>query len=35
MRMKGLWEVMEILGVLFAWLLVSIYLVPRVKGGFS
>jgi len=33
--MKGFWEVMEILGVLLFWLLVSIYVVPRVKGGFS
>jgi len=33
--MKGLFEVLEILGVLLLWLLVSIYLAPRVKGGFS
>lgn len=33
--MKGLYEVLEILGVLLLWLLVSVYLAPRVKGGFS
>jgi hypothetical protein len=33
--MKGLWEVLEILGVLLVWLLVSVYVAPRVKGGFS
>lgn len=33
--MKGFWEVMEVLGILFCWLLISIYVVPRVKGGFS
>lgn len=33
--LKGLWEVLEILGVLLVWWLVSVYLAPRVKGGFS
>jgi hypothetical protein len=33
--MTGFWEVLEILGVLLAWLGVSIYVAPRVKGGFS
>lgn len=33
--MKGLFEVLEILGVLLLWLLVSVYLAPRVKGGWS
>lgn len=33
--MKGLFEVLEILGILLLWLLVSVYLAPRVKGGFS
>jgi hypothetical protein len=33
--MKGLWEVLEIFGVLALWLLVSVYVAPRVKGGFS
>lgn len=33
--MKGLWEVLEILGFLLLWWLVAVYVAPRVKGGFS
>jgi hypothetical protein len=33
--MKGLTEVLEILGVLLLWFLVSVFVAPRVKGGFS
>jgi hypothetical protein len=33
--MAGWYEVLEILGFLIFWLLLTIYVAPRIKGGFS
>lgn len=33
--MKGLCEVLEIIGVLLFWFFLSVWVAPRVKGGFS
>jgi hypothetical protein len=35
LEMEGWKEVLEILGFLIFWLLLTIYVAPRVKGGFS
>lgn len=33
--MEGWQQVLKIIGMLACWLFVVIYIVPRVKGGFS
>jgi len=35
LKMEGWREVLEILGFLLIWFLLTIYVAPKVKGGFS